>query len=594
MAAARIELSKRLPKDLTPSPFFEELEKTKKIVAQECAAGTEKTGENVVGNGMPLIDMTVSSPVRVGLPVELDSAVDEARKQFGNWSPDASGWREAREAVAAYYRERGGVFTPNQVIVTASTSEAYSVLFKTFCDPGDVILTPMPGYPLLDTLAQLEHLECTPYFLKLVREKPQRTLSQLKAQVVSRESKAAQTSASQVTVPQASAAQFRFVLDTDSLLAAPERARILLLVSPHNPTGHMVSLQEWNEVVRFCEENNLVLVVDEVFGDYGFSDEVKRSWRFLRREDLADHSGLDENSRSPVRPGMTAESFTSHPREPSTSHPREGEDLAGHFGLEDNSRSPIRPGMTAESSACHPREPFTSYPREPSTSHPRESEDLADHSGLEDNSRSPVKPGMTGGVKPGMNAGVEPGMTAEEDFFDCGGNDVVFAPKNGPKCPIFWLNGLSKAVGAPQLKFGWMAFYAPREKFEEIRAALEFVEDAYLSTSSCAQALAAPLLANSAQYECLVRERLLANWKTLQTAFPSKYCPKVLGGWYAVLHLGDDDEELTLRLLREKHVLVQPGFFFDFDEDGWIVISLLQEPAVFAEAIRRMSELRQK
>ena len=445
MAIQGIKLSKRLPKDLTPSPFFEELEKAKKDAGE-------------------YIDMTVSSPVRVGLPVELDSAVEEARKQFGHWSPDASGWREAREAVAAYYKERGGVFTPNQVVVTASTSEAYSVLFKTFCDPGDVILTPMPGYPLLDTLAQLEHLECAPYFLKLTREKPQRTLSQLKAQVESRESKAAQ-----VSVSQASAAQFRFVLDTDSLLAAPEKARILLLVSPHNPTGHMVSLQEWNEVVRFCEENNLVLVVDEVFGDYGFSDEVKRSWQYLRSE-----------ARGP------------------------------------------RP---------------------------------------------------------------------EEDFFDCGGNDLVFAPVDGPKCPIFWLNGLSKAVGAPQLKFGWMAFYAPRERFEEIRAALEFVEDAYLSASSCAQALATPLLAQSARYESQVRERLFANWETLRSAFPGKYCPKVLGGWYAVLHLGEDDEELTLRLLREKHVLVQPGFFFDFDEDGWVVISLLQEPSLFAEAVQRMNAL---
>lgn len=487
MTIQGIKLSKRLPKDLTPSPFFEELEKAKAEVAIACAAD---------GNVAPLIDMTVSSPVRVGLPVELEGAVDQARSQFGHWSPDASGWREAREAVAQYYKERGGAFTPNQVIVTASTSEAYSVLFKTFCDPGDVILTPMPGYPLLDTLAQLEHLECAPYFLKLTREKGPR----LKAQNSSLKTQSS----------------FRFVLDTDSLLAAPENARILLLVSPHNPTGHIVSLQEWNEVVRFCEENNLVLVVDEVFGDYGFSDEVKRSWQYLRH-------------------------------------------------------------------VCHPRESFTSHPRESFASHPRVGEDLAGHSGLNGNSRSPVKPGMTAEVKPGM--------TAEEDFFDCGGNDVVFAPADGPKCPIFWLNGLSKAVGAPQLKFGWMAFYAPREKFEEIRAALEFVEDAYLSTSSCAQALATPLLAQSAQYETLVTTRLKQNWSTLQTAFPSKYCPKVLGGWYAVLHLGEDDEDLTLRLLREKHVLVQPGFFFDFEEDGWVVISLLQEPAAFADAVQRMAEL---
>lgn len=445
----KFKLSERLPKDLTPSPFFAELERTKK----DCP---------------DYIDMTVSSPVRVGLPVELDSAVDSARKQFGCWSPDASGWREAREAVAQYYKERGGVFTANQVIITASTSEAYSVLFKTFCNPGDAILTPMPGYPLLDTLAQLEHLECAPYFLKLVREKPNgglRTLSQLKASVEGDKASA-----------QKPAAEFRFVVDTDSLLTAPERSRILLLVSPHNPTGHIVSLQEWNEIVRFCEENNLILVVDEVFGDYGFSNDVKRSWQYLRGGLAESHSELVSES-------------------------------------------------------------------------------------------------------------------ALGDYFDCGGNDVVYAPVDGPKCPIFWLNGLSKAVGAPQLKFGWMAFYAPRERFEEIRAALEFVEDAYLSTSSCAQALAAPLLANSAEYETLVTERLKQNWETLRAAFPSKYCPKVLGGWYAVVHLGEDDEELTLRLLREKHVLVQPGFFFDFEEDGWIVISLLQEPPQFAEAVQRIAEL---
>ena len=120
------------------------------------------------------IDMTVSSPVKAGLPVDLDDAVDEGRKAFGNWNPDAAGWKSAREAVVEYYRERGGNFTAGQIILTASTSEAYSVLFKTFCDPGDVILTPMPGYPLLDTLAQLEHLECAPYFLKIRREKKQR------------------------------------------------------------------------------------------------------------------------------------------------------------------------------------------------------------------------------------------------------------------------------------------------------------------------------------------------------------------------------------------------------------------------------------
>ena len=443
-------LSSRLPKDLSPSPFFAELERAKADVLAEC----------VGANSLPFIDMTVSSPVKAGLPDELDVAVDEGRKDFGNWSPDAAGWKSAREAVVDYYRQRGGSFTAGQIILTASTSEAYSVLFKTFCDPGDVILTPMPGYPLLDTLAQLEHLECAPYFLKIRRENARR----------------------RATDERRESAKFRFVLDSDSLLAAPERAKILLLVSPHNPTGHCVSREEWNEAVRFCEENNMILVVDEVFGDYAFSGKVSRTWQYV----------LDERT------------------------------LAGSLQTRDESADP--------------------------------------------------------GVR----------STIGEGIWDAGGGDFINLPENGPKCPIFWLNGLSKAVGSPQLKLGWMAFYAPRENFEEIRAALEFVEDAYLSVSAPAQALGASLLKHSEVYESKVLDRLQQNWQTLRDAFPSKYCPEVLGGWYAVVRLGEDDEELTLRLLREKHVLVQPGFFFDFDEDGWVVMSLLQDPAIFKEAIERI------
>ncbi|MBR6449024.1 MAG: pyridoxal phosphate-dependent aminotransferase [Fibrobacter sp.] len=463
-------LSSRLPKDLTPSPFFAELERAKAEVLAECANAGGRVG-NVAE--LPFIDMTVSSPVKAGLPFDLDAAVDEGRESFGCWNPDAAGWKSAREAVAEYYRERGGAFTAGQIILTASTSEAYSVLFKTFCDPGDVILTPMPGYPLLDTLAQLEHLECAPYFLKLKRVNARKLATDerregnnviLEGRSPDRIHKKAMDPIASTMLQGDKKGSFRFVLDSDSLLAAPERAKILLLVSPHNPTGHCVSREEWNEAVRFCEENNLILVVDEVFADYVFSEKVCRTWQYV-------------------------------------------------FG-----------------------------------------------------SSSP------------------------ENLWDAGGGDIVNLPENGPKCPIFWLNGLSKAVGSPQLKLGWMAFYAPREKFEEIRAALEFVEDAYLSVSAPAQALARPMLEASAAYESRICERLLQNWNTLCETFPGKYCPEVLGGWYAVLRLGDDDEEITLRLLREKHVLVQPGFFFDFDEDGWVVISLLQEPAQFKQAIERIKE----
>ena len=392
-------------RDLTPSPFFLELEKAK-------AETLAKSDESV----LPFVDLTVSSPMRVGFPFELGSAVDAVKEEFNGWDTNPAGTLKAREAVSEYYRSRGGNFSAEQIILTASTSEAYSILFKAFCDPGDVILTPLPGYPLLDTLAELEHLECAPYFLKLSRTGSGKERR----------------------------GDFRFALDADSLLTAPERSKILLLVSPHNPTGHCVSRTEWNEAVSFCEKNGLVLVVDEVFGDYGFSEDVKRTWEFL--------------------------------------------------------------GQSAVS----------------------------------------------------------------------------------PKCPIVWLNGLSKICGSPQVKLGWMAVYAPEDIRESIHEKLEFVADAYLSVSSMAQALAAPLLEQSAAYESKVRERIRTNWKALRDTFPSKYCPEVLGGWYAAIRLGTDDEELTLRLLREKQVLVQPGFFFDFEEDGWVVVSLLQPPEVFVAAVQRL------
>ncbi len=430
-------------KDLTPTPFFAELERAKSEVQKDAAAG-----------GLAFIDMTVSSPLRVGLPFDVTPAVDVVKQEFNLWDVNPAGTFKAREAVSEYYRSRGGNFTPGQILLTASTSEAYSILFKAFCNPGDAILTPVPGYPLLDTLAELENLECYPYFLKLRRERfgklTDLELRQKKVSGMTSVTSLRAHSAKQSSTDRS----FRFVLDTDSLLSAPSNAKILLLVCPHNPTGHSVSLSEWKEVVRFCEERNLVLVVDEVFGDYRFSEEVRRSWEYV---------------------------------------------------------------------SCHPERSAAK-------------------------SKDPVP----------------------------------------PKCPVVWLNGLSKICGSPQVKLGWMAVYAPEAIRESIHETLEYVADAYLSVSAPAQALAAPMLKQSAAYGAQISERLQQNLAALREKFPSKYCPEILGGWYAVIRLGDDDEELSLRLLKEKHVLVQPGFFFDFDEDGWIVISLLQEPSVFAEGLQRI------
>ena len=108
----------------------------------------------------------------------------------------------------------------------------------------------------------------------------------------------------------------------------------------------------------------------------------------------------------------------------------------------------------------------------------------------------------------------------------------------GPKCPIVWLNGLSKICGSPQVKLGWMAVYAPEAIRESIHETLEYVADAYLSVSAPAQALAAPMLKQSAAYGAQISERLRQNLAALREKFPSKYCPEILGGWYAVIRRG--------------------------------------------------------
>ena len=104
-----MKLSSRLPKDLSPSPFFAELERAKACAKKGAAEG-----------GLSFIDMTVSSPVKAGLPIDLDAAVESARSGFGCWNPDAAGWKSAREAVVEYYRERGVIYTAGQIILTAT------------------------------------------------------------------------------------------------------------------------------------------------------------------------------------------------------------------------------------------------------------------------------------------------------------------------------------------------------------------------------------------------------------------------------------------------------------------------------------------
>ena len=118
------------------------------------------------GQGARILDLTQSNPTRAGIeyPEELARVFDDARVL--RYDPLPAGSLEAREAIAGYYRQRGHAVEPGRILLTASTSEAYSYLFKLLADPGDQVLVARPSYPLFEYLARMESLEVRQYPLE--------------------------------------------------------------------------------------------------------------------------------------------------------------------------------------------------------------------------------------------------------------------------------------------------------------------------------------------------------------------------------------------------------------------------------------------
>jgi alanine-synthesizing transaminase len=158
-------------------------------------------------------------------------------------------------------------------------------------------------------------------------------------------------------------------------------------------------------------------------------------------------------------------------------------------------------------------------------------------------------------------------------------------------CLAFSLGGLSKAVGLPQLKLGWIAVGGPSELRDEALARLEVVADAYLSVSTPIQLAAPAVLNEGAAVREQIAARVLLNYRTLTALareFPACRVPPVCGGWSAVIRAPAvmPDDVRALELLKEEGVLVHPGYLFDFDNDGFFVVSLLPAPADFEQGVR--------
>ncbi|HEX6767693.1 MAG TPA: pyridoxal phosphate-dependent aminotransferase, partial [Polyangiaceae bacterium] len=185
--------------------------------------------------GAPLADLTSGNPTTAA--IEYDPRVERALSPAGpvRYEPAPFGDPRARRAIAELWAERGVTVRSDDVIVTASTSEAYAFAFKLLCDPGDEILVPAPSYPLIEHLAALDSVSLVRY--PLVYESG-------------------------------------FSIDLASLRrSVSERTRAIVLVSPNNPTGSYVKRGE----LAALGELGLPLVSDEVFAEYALSSDDERA-----------------------------------------------------------------------------------------------------------------------------------------------------------------------------------------------------------------------------------------------------------------------------------------------------------------------------
>jgi aspartate/methionine/tyrosine aminotransferase len=378
--------SSRTPADLAPNAL------ARAVAARRVAGGD-------------VIDLTETNPTRAGLAASPELLASLATAASTLYDPQPFGLAEAREAVAGEYRRAGMQVGPDQVLLTASTSEAYSFLFKLLCDPGDEVLVPVPSYPLFDHLTRLDAVRPRPYSLEY---------------------------------------HGLWSIDLESLeRAVTGRTRAVLVVSPNNPTGSLLRRGDLEQLSALAAARRFAIVGDEVFADYQ---------------------------------------------------------------------------LEAAADGCRVLE--------------------------------------------------------------------------AQQALTFALGGLSKAIGLPQLKLGWIAAGGPRALREQALARLEVICDAYLSVSTPVQHAAGPLLAAGGAIRDAIAARVAGNLARLREAAVSSPCSvlRVEGGWSAVLRVPATrpEEALVLEALDRDGVLVHPGYFFDFPREAYLVLSLLPAPAAFAEGVTRL------
>jgi alanine-synthesizing transaminase len=159
---------------------------------------------------------------------------------------------------------------------------------------------------------------------------------------------------------------------------------------------------------------------------------------------------------------------------------------------------------------------------------------------------------------------------------------------------VFSLGGLSKLAALPQMKVAWMTVGGETSRVDGALARLEVIADTFLSVGTPVQHALPALLACRTTAENAIRARTLANVKEIRAAVEGSAVSMldVEGGWYATLRLPRtrSEEEWAVALLEEDGVYVHPGHFFDFEEEAFVVVSLLTPGEGLREGMRRIVE----
>ena len=195
--------------------------------------------ESLRKSGRSILDLTVSNPTECGIEYpEKEILTALSNPSSLHYEPNPRGLLIARNAIREYCGKKNIILDPSSIFLTASTSEAYSLILKLLCNAGENIIVPRPSYPLFDYLAQVNDVELNYYHLHYDHE---------------------------------------WQIDTDSIKnIINKNTKAIVLINPHNPTGMFLRQNDYHEIVEIAKEYNLALIVDEVFIDYHFDDDENR------------------------------------------------------------------------------------------------------------------------------------------------------------------------------------------------------------------------------------------------------------------------------------------------------------------------------